>query len=107
MPEPWGPWPADRSPARSNSGPVSANRSNLRGDRALALQRTGAVRPLAELIESVDTDAGRDRVRTTLASLPFPHFEACPDRPGMLVKIDADGTRTRGRFVNRVFVESP
>jgi len=79
----------------------------LRGDRALALQRAGAVRSLAELIESVDSDAGHERVRSALASLPFPHFEACPDRPGMLIKIDADGTRTRGRFVNRTFVEAP
>lgn len=78
----------------------------IRGDRALALQRSGAARSLAESIESVDTDAGRDRVRTYLDSRPFPHFEPCPDEAGMLVRIDADGTRTRGRFVNRVFVEA-
>lgn len=42
-------------------------------------------------------------MRTYLASGPFPHFKSCSE-PGMLVKIDADGTRTRGRFVNRVFV---
>jgi hypothetical protein len=77
-----------------------------RGDRALALQRSGAARSLAESIESVDTDAGRDRVRAYLDSRPFPHFEPCPDEAGMLVRIDADGTRTRGRFVNRVFVEA-
>ena len=78
----------------------------IRGDRALALQRSGAARSLAESIESVDTDAGRDRVRAYLDSRPFPHFEPCPDEVGMLVRIDADGTRTRGRFVNRVFVEA-
>ncbi len=73
---------------------------------ALALQQSGEARSLAESIESVDTDAGRDRVRTYLDSRPFPHFEPCPDEAGMLVRIDADGTRTRGRFVNRVFVEA-
>jgi hypothetical protein len=26
-----------------------------------------------------------------------------PDRPGLVVKVDADGTRTLGRFVKRVF----
>ncbi|MFM8702398.1 MAG: TA system antitoxin ParD family protein, partial [Planctomycetia bacterium] len=78
----------------------------LRGDRALALQQSGVARSLAESIESVDTDAGRDRVRTYLDSRPFPHFEPCPEEAGMLVRIDADGTRTRGRFVNRVFVEA-
>lgn len=78
----------------------------LRGDRALALQCSGVARSLAESIVSVDTDAGRDRVRTYLDSRPFPHFEPCPEEAGMLVRIDADGTRTRGRFVNRVFVEA-
>lgn len=78
----------------------------IRGDRALALQRSGAARSLAESIESVDTNAGRNRVRTYLDSRPFPHFEPCPAEAGMLVRIDADGTRTRGRFVNRMFVEA-
>lgn len=77
----------------------------LRGDRALALQRCGEARSLAEIMESVDTDLGRDRVSTYLQTRPFPHFEACPTEPGMLVKIEQDGTRTRGRFINRVFVE--
>lgn len=77
----------------------------LRGDRALALQRSAAARSLAESIAAVDTDLGRERVRVYLQSRPFPHFEPCP-ASGMLVKIDADGTRTRGRFVNRVFVEA-
>ncbi|MEI6257019.1 MAG: hypothetical protein WCQ77_10295 [Planctomycetota bacterium] len=76
----------------------------LRGDRALALQRSGAARSLTESIQSVDTDVGRDRVRVYLESLPFPHFEPCQNEPGMLVRIDEDGTRTRGRFINREFV---
>jgi hypothetical protein len=78
----------------------------LRGDRALALQRSGTARSLAESIEAVDTDVGRDRVRAYLQSRPFPHFEPCPDEAGMLVRIDEDGTRTRGRFINRGFVAS-
>ena len=78
----------------------------LRGDRTLALQRSGATRSLGEALESVDTEEGCERVRTYLESRPFPRFEACPDQPGLLVKIDEDGTRTRGRFVNRVFVEA-
>lgn len=78
----------------------------IRGDLALALQRSGAARSLVESIESVDSDAGRERVRAYLAARPFPHFEPCPDEPAMLVKIEADGTRTRGRFINRAFVEA-
>jgi len=78
----------------------------LRGDRVLALKRSGGARALDEILVSVDTEAGRERVRSYLESRPFPHFEACPGEPGMLVKIDEDGTRTRGRFVNRAFVEA-
>ena len=76
----------------------------LRGDRALALQRSGTARSLAESIQSVDTAVGRDRVRTYLQSQPYPHFEPCQNEAGMLMRIDEDGTRTRGRFVNREFV---
>lgn len=76
----------------------------LRGDRAVALQRSGSARSLAESLGSVDTDVGRERVHSYLQSRQFPHFEACPGEAGMLIRIDADGTRTRGRFVNRVFV---
>jgi hypothetical protein len=78
----------------------------LRGDRALALQRSGTERSLAESIQSADSDVGRDRVRVYLESRPFPHFEPCPDEAGMLVRIDEDGTRTRGRFINRAFVDA-
>lgn len=76
----------------------------LRGDRAFGPQRSGAARSLTESIQSVDTDVGRERVRVYLESRPFPHFEPCQNEPGMLVRIDEDGTRTRGRFINREFV---
>jgi hypothetical protein len=42
-------------------------------------------------------------VEAHLASVPFPHFEPAPGRPGLLVKIDEDGTRTVGRFIRRAF----
>ena len=75
----------------------------LRGDKALALRRSGNARPLSEALQSVDSDKGRKRVGNYLAEQPFPHFEAAPDSPGLLIKIDEDGTRTLGRFVNREF----
>jgi len=75
----------------------------LRGDKVLALLREGSQRPLSEAIQQVDTEAGRDRVRSYLQTQPFPHFEAAPEAPGLLIKIDEDGTRTLGRFVNRIF----
>jgi ParD-like antitoxin of type II bacterial toxin-antitoxin system len=76
----------------------------LQDTRVLALCRKGTPHPLSECIASVDADEGRARVAEHLATIPFPHFEAAPDLPGLLVQIDADGTRTIGRCVRRRFV---
>jgi hypothetical protein len=79
----------------------------LRGREVLALRRSDAVRPLSECFESINSPEGRQRVVDYLNSQPFPHYEAAPERPGLLVRIDADGTRTLGRFVKRQFEPSP
>jgi len=75
----------------------------LRGDRVLQLKKRGEAVPLSSLLESVGTRAGRKRVKAHLAARPFPHFEPAPGRKGFLVRIDADGKRTVGRFVDREF----
>lgn len=75
----------------------------LQGDQALALRRSGDIRPLSELIAGADSDAGRKRLAEHLANQPFPHYEPAPGGPGMLIRIEADGRRTVGRFVNRQF----
>jgi hypothetical protein len=76
--------------------------SLLRGDEMLALCKAGKARPLSECLNSVDTAAGRQRLAAHLESLPYPHFEAAPEA-GLLVRIEANGKRTTGRFVNRKF----
>lgn len=75
----------------------------LQGDRALALRRSGTGRPLSKCLQAVDSVEGRIRVAEYVASLPFPHYEASPAAAGWLVRVDADGSRTVGRFVNREF----
>jgi hypothetical protein len=75
----------------------------LQGTQALALRRAGAAVPLSKCLESVDSTAGHARVAEYLDRRPFPHYEPFADAPGMLVRIEADGTRTVGRFVNRRF----
>ena len=75
----------------------------LSGTKALALRRAGKVVPVSECLATVNTPAGRRRVAEYLATRPFPHFEAAPGKPGLLVRIEADGTRTVGRFVDREF----
>ena len=75
----------------------------LRGDLVLALCKAGAAKPLSACLDSVDSPAGRQRVAEHLQSQPYPHYEAAPESPGLLVRIDAHGRRTTGRFVNREF----
>ena len=75
----------------------------LNGTQAMAASRRGASRRLVDLLAEVESATGRARLAEHLDSLPFPHFSAHPERVGLLVRIEADGTRTVGRFVNRVF----
>lgn len=75
----------------------------LEGSRAFALRRAGATIPLSNVLASVDTPAGRQRVADYVETRPFPHYEAAPNSPGLLVRVLQDGTRTIGRFVNREF----
>jgi hypothetical protein len=75
----------------------------LSGSQAMAISRRGAARPLAELLAEVGQPVGAKRLAQHLAAQLFPHYEAHPERPGILIRIEADGRRTTGRFVNRVF----
>ncbi|WP_242392153.1 ParD-like family protein [Anaeromyxobacter oryzisoli] len=75
----------------------------LRTETVLRLKKRGEAVPLSACLSSVDTASGRERVKAHLAAGPYPHFEPAPGRPGFIVKIDEDGTRTVGRFVNRQF----
>lgn len=75
----------------------------LEGQQVLKLCRSSAVQPLSACLGSADSPQGRARVAAYLQSQPFPHYEPHPDVRGMLVRIEADGRRTIGRFVNRRF----
>ncbi len=75
----------------------------LNGAQAMAASRRGTARSLSELLDEVEAPVGRQRLAVHVAGLPFPHYEPHPDRPGALIRTGADGTRTVGRFVNRVF----
>lgn len=75
----------------------------LQGIQAMALRRSGASEPLSACLDTVDSPAGRRRVAEFLRAQPYPHYEPAPDSPGFLVRIEANGKRTVGRFVNRKF----
>ena len=78
--------------------------STMRVDEVEAQKRIAPTRLLSECLREVDTPAGRARLKEILRHSPFPHYEPVPDRPEYLIRIDADGTRAVGRFVDRRFV---
>jgi hypothetical protein len=75
----------------------------LQAPQVIALCRTASARPLSACLSSVDSPEGRQRVADFLQAQAFPHYEPDPKKPGLLVKIDSDGRRTSGRFINRRF----
>jgi hypothetical protein len=85
------------------AGLGKAIESILPGGHTLALSQVASARPLSGCLDSVDTPEGRNRLMEVLQSRPYPHYEPAPDSPGLLVRVDEDGTRTLGRFVSRKF----
>jgi hypothetical protein len=79
----------------------------LRAETVLRLKQRDQARPLSECLATVDTDEGRERTLRYLEGRPYPHFEPAPGRRGLIVKIDEDGTRMIGRFVQRKFRPEP
>lgn len=76
----------------------------LQGRQVLALCRNAAARPLRACLESVDSPEGRRRVAEFLEAEPYPHYQPHPKKSGLLIRTEASGKRTVGRFVNRQFV---
>ncbi len=58
---------------------------------------------LEEVLAPRSAKERRESLRAFMATQPFPHFEGVLGKKGVLVKVDADGTRTMGRFVGRDF----
>lgn len=76
----------------------------LRTERALELKQQGKARPLSECLREVNTAKGRKRLERALNRRPFPHYEPVGDKPGYVLRVEEDGTKTVGRFVKRKFV---
>jgi hypothetical protein len=75
----------------------------LHAPQVMALCRNGAARPLSALLASVDSPEGAERLASYLDSQPFPHYQPHSSQPGLLVRIESNGRKTVGRFVNRQF----
>ena len=73
--------------------------------QVMALKKTGRTRSLAELLEAVGSNDSEQRLQAHLESLPYPHYSADPESPGVFIRTSASGERSRGKFVKRQFVE--
>jgi hypothetical protein len=74
----------------------------MRLPQILALKKAGVSKPLSMCLAEAGTLSGTQKVKAYLQGQPYPHYEA-DEATGDLLRIDEDGTRTRGRFVNRKF----
>lgn len=60
---------------------------------------------MAELaLDAVDSDQGCDRLARHLRAVPYPHYETDPTNRDLVVRIEQDGSRVLGHFVNETFV---
>jgi hypothetical protein len=75
----------------------------LQGALSLALTRAVAVMPLSKCMELANTPAGRKRLTTYLESQPYPHYAPARGQAGLLLRTEANGRKTVGRFVRREF----
>ena len=73
--------------------------------QARELKKKGAP-SIADALSAARSSEAQEAALAHLAASGQPRYGVDPDRPGFLVRIDPDGTRTTGRFINRVFVAS-
>jgi len=69
----------------------------------LEAQLRGKERSVEECLKLPGTAKGRNQLRRALRATPFPRYEPAKNRPGILIRTEADGTSKRGRFVGRKF----
>jgi len=60
---------------------------------------------MAELaLDAVDSDKGRDRLARYLEAQPYPHYETDRINRDLVVRIEENGSRVLGHFVNENFI---
>jgi hypothetical protein len=72
--------------------------------QVVALKRNAGLPEFAKAMREATSETGRRKVLEHLERLGGPRYSVDPARPGHVVRVAPDGTRTRGRFVNRRFV---
>jgi len=76
-------------------------------DQVAALKRQAGMPEFSAAMRQASSEAGQQRALKHLRKLGGPRYSVDPNRRGGIVRIDTDGSRTRGRFVRRTFVVAP
>jgi hypothetical protein len=59
---------------------------------------------VADALATARSSAAQEKALALLNEAGQPRYGVDPDRPGYLIRVMPDGTKTSGRFVNRMFV---
>ncbi|MBI5440307.1 MAG: hypothetical protein HY900_03745 [Deltaproteobacteria bacterium] len=74
------------------------------GELSRAFPEESKQRAILQLLETVASSSDRSPVLERVGRGARTVYATDPEFPGMIVRIDPDGTRTPGRFENRRFV---
>jgi hypothetical protein len=70
----------------------------------LALKRQAGFPEFDRAMRKATSEAGQRRALAHLKKVGAPRYGVDPERPGTVIRVEADGSKTRGRFVNRHFI---
>jgi len=73
-------------------------------DQLAVLKRQAGMPEFADAMRKASGEGGQQRALDHLRKLGGPRYSVDPTRRGGVLLVDADGSRTRGRFVRRRFV---
>jgi hypothetical protein len=79
-------------------------------ESALTLPSVGKLKDLGrepdlqKAIAAAETPAGKEKVKAYLRKTGTPKYSSDPENPGGVIQHLPDGTRVRGRFIDRQFV---
>jgi hypothetical protein len=76
-------------------------------DEVAALKRQAGMPELVAAMRKATSESGRQRALEHLRKLGGPRYSVDPTRRGGIIRVAADGSRSRGRFVRRRFVVDP
>jgi len=76
-------------------------------DQIAALKRQAGARELSDALRQASSEAGQQLVIEHLRKQGGARYSVDPSRRGGVIRVDSDGSRSRGRFVRRRFVVAP